>query len=129
MPTETLDSSPTLGVLYGRALLTARSGGDTLPDRRLELPARRIDPDALADYEHVCGFDVGGAMPPTYPHMLAFPLHMAIMTDGSFPFPAIGTVHLENSITEACLDRIQHLLTVFFLDPEKGFAISVKHLE
>ena len=36
----------------------------------------------------------------TYPHMLAFPLHMAIMTDGSFPFPAIGTVHLENSITQ-----------------------------
>ena len=35
----------------------------------------------------------------TYPHLLAFGLHMAIMTDGSFPFPAIGTVHLENSIT------------------------------
>ena len=36
----------------------------------------------------------------TYPHLLAFGLHMAIMTDGSFPFPAIGTVHLENSITQ-----------------------------
>ncbi len=31
--------------------------------------------------------------------MLAFPLHMAIMTDPAFPAPAIGTVHLENSIT------------------------------
>ena len=31
--------------------------------------------------------------------MLAFPLHMGIMTDGSFPFPAIGTVHVGNSIT------------------------------
>ena len=39
-------------------------------------------------------------LPLTYPHMLAFPLHMGIMTDGSFPFPAIGTVHLENSITQ-----------------------------
>ncbi len=38
-------------------------------------------------------------MPLTYPHMLAFGLHMAIMTDASFPFPAIGTVHLENAIT------------------------------
>ena len=35
----------------------------------------------------------------TYPHMLAFGLHMAIMTDPAFPAPAIGTVHLENSIT------------------------------
>ena len=32
--------------------------------------------------------------------MLAFPLHMGIMTDGSFPFPAIGTVHVGNSITQ-----------------------------
>ena len=36
----------------------------------------------------------------TYPHVLAFPLHLAIMTDASFPFPAIGTVHLENSLTQ-----------------------------
>jgi hypothetical protein len=32
--------------------------------------------------------------------MLAFPLHMGIMTDGSFPYPAIGTVHLRNAITQ-----------------------------
>jgi acyl dehydratase len=32
--------------------------------------------------------------------MLAFPLHMTIMTDSAFPFPAIGTVHLENSISQ-----------------------------
>jgi len=32
--------------------------------------------------------------------MLAFGLHMGIMTDGSFPYPAIGTVHLRNAITQ-----------------------------
>jgi hypothetical protein len=31
--------------------------------------------------------------------MLAFPLHMAIMSDPAFPYPAIGMVHVENSIT------------------------------
>ncbi|HET6391878.1 MAG TPA: hypothetical protein VFG13_03575, partial [Blastococcus sp.] len=81
MITETLDGPPTLGVLYGRALLTARSGGATLPDRRLDLPGVRIDADAVADYAHVCGFGVGGVVPPTYPHMLAFPLQMRLMTD------------------------------------------------
>ena len=48
----------------------------------------------------MCGFPLKDTLPVTYPHLLAFGLHMAIMTDGSFPFPAIGTVHLENSITQ-----------------------------
>jgi acyl dehydratase len=32
--------------------------------------------------------------------MLAFPLHMAVMSDGSFPFGAVGLVHVENSIAQ-----------------------------
>ncbi|MHC1558630.1 MaoC family dehydratase [Actinomycetospora sp. C-140] len=100
MGTETLDASPTLGVLYGRALLTARSGGQTLPDRQLELAGVRIDASLVADYDHVCGFAVGGDVPPTYPHMLAFPLQMRLMTDREFPLPAPGMVHLRNVITQ-----------------------------
>ncbi|MCD2188848.1 MaoC/PaaZ C-terminal domain-containing protein [Actinomycetospora soli] len=100
MPTETLDSAPTLGALYGRALLTARSGGSTLPDRTLELVNATIDADAVADYAHVCGFRVGGELPITYPHMLAFPLQMRLMTDREFPLPAPGMVHLRNVITQ-----------------------------
>lgn len=50
-------------------------------------------------YARVCGFPSKDTVPLTYPHMLAFPLHMAIMTDAAFPAPAIGTVHLENAIT------------------------------
>jgi acyl dehydratase len=50
-------------------------------------------------YARVCGFPAKDTVPLPYPHMLAFPLHMAIMTDPAFPAPAIGTVHLENSIT------------------------------
>jgi acyl dehydratase len=100
MTVETLDGPPTLGVLYGRALLTARSGGSTLPDRRLDLPGVRIDASLVADYDHVCGFSVGGVVPPTYPHMLAFPLQMRLMTDREFPLPAPGMVHLRNVITQ-----------------------------
>ena len=32
--------------------------------------------------------------------MLAFPLHLALMTDSRFPFPAIGLVHIFNRITQ-----------------------------
>ena len=100
MSTETLDAPPSLGALYGRALLTARSGGDALPDRTLELAGATISADAVADYAHVCGFRVGGEVPLTYPHMLAFPLQMRLMTDREFPLPAPGMVHLRNVITQ-----------------------------
>lgn len=76
-----------------------KSGGD-LPDLRLTRPGVSIDPDHVAAYAEVCGFAPSEALPLTYPHMLAFGLHMGIMTDGSFPYPAIGTVHLRNAITQ-----------------------------
>ena len=47
----------------------------------------------------MCGFPRKDTVPLPYPHLLAFDLHMAIMSDPAFPYPAIGTVHLENTIT------------------------------
>ncbi|HET7349558.1 MAG TPA: MaoC/PaaZ C-terminal domain-containing protein [Marmoricola sp.] len=76
----------------------AKKGGD-LPDLTLRREGVSVDRDHVAAYAEVCGFDPSQTLPFTYPHMLAFPLHMGIMTDGSFPFPAIGTVHLRNTIT------------------------------
>jgi acyl dehydratase len=77
----------------------AKKGGD-LPDLTLHRKDVTIDPAHVAAYAGVCGFEPSQTVPFTYPHMLAFPLHMGIMTDGSFPFPAIGTVHVGNSITQ-----------------------------
>ena len=50
-------------------------------------------------YAAVCGFPRKDTVPLPYPHLLAFGLQMAMMSDPAFPAPAIGTVHLENSIT------------------------------
>ncbi|SED06275.1 Acyl dehydratase [Nocardioides exalbidus] len=50
-------------------------------------------------YAGVCGFPRKDVVPLTYPHLRAFPLHMAIMSDPAFPYPAIGMVHVENVIT------------------------------
>lgn len=90
-----------LPVIPGVASLPGvkKSGGD-LPDITLTRHDVPIDRAHVAAYSSVCGFPLRETVPLTYPHMLAFPLHMAIMTDGAFPFPAIGTVHLENSITQ-----------------------------
>jgi MaoC like domain len=80
-----------------RLPFVAGSGGE-VPDTVLSLGAARLDADRLAAYLRVCGFQAGAALPATAPHLLAFPLHMALMTDGSFPVAPIGLVHLGNRI-------------------------------
>src|SRR6476620_5096695 len=101
-----LPSLPGLNALPG-----IRKHGTDLPDMALTRHDVPVDADHVAAYAEVCGFPHKDTVPLTYPHMLAFGLHMAIMTDASFPFPAIGTVHLENSITQhrpvAVTERLQ----------------------
>jgi acyl dehydratase len=90
-----LPSVPGLNALPG-----IRKHGTQLPDLVLTRHDVAIDLAHVAAYAEVCGFPQKDVVPLTYPHLLAFGLHMAIMSDSSFPFPAIGTVHLENSITQ-----------------------------
>lgn len=95
-----LTSAPALLPLYAKAAVSAPlQRGDTLPDSRYTLTAQPIDPDHLAAYQRVCGFRTSDLLPPTYLHVLAFPVSVALMTEPAFPFPLIGLVHVANSIT------------------------------
>lgn len=110
MATRTLDSSPRILPLYARAAAPLIPGasllpfvpgrGKDVPDLELSLAGVRPDPDEVAAYARVCGFPLRDQLPPTYPHALAFPLHMAVMADGRFPFGAVGLVHVENRIVQ-----------------------------
>ena len=102
-----LPSVPGLNALPG-----IRKHGTDLPDLALTRHDVPVDADHVAAYADVCGFPHKDTVPLTYPHMLAFGLHMAIMTDASFPFPAIGTVHLENTITQHRPVTVQEKLQV-----------------
>jgi acyl dehydratase len=108
---KTLDSSPSILPLYARAALPMIPGASLLPfvpggggeipeGLDLVLAGVKAEPADVSAYAKVCGFTLRDTLPPTYPHMLAFPLHMAVMSDGSFPFGAVGLVHVENSITQ-----------------------------
>ena len=114
MATEELESPPSLSGLYPRAL-TGAAGGLTsklpglggggggeakLPDLEYVVRDVEVDRDHLAQYAHVCGFRVRDELPPTYLHMISFPMQMKIMTDGSFPFAVLGLVHIENAIEQ-----------------------------
>lgn len=107
---QQLRSSPSMGALFARAGLAmvpgasklpfVGGGGGRVPERVLTLTDVKVDYRRLSDYAHLCGFDLAETLPPTYPHMLAFPLQLALMTGGSFPVPAIGLVHITNRIVQ-----------------------------
>jgi acyl dehydratase len=90
-----------LALLPGASVLPfIAGGGQEVPDLTLTLQGARLDAERLTEYARVCGFTIGNSLPLTAPHLLAFPLHMALMTDRSFPFPAVGLVHLSNRIVQ-----------------------------
>jgi MaoC dehydratase-like protein len=110
MRTRNLDSPPAILPLYARAAAPLIPGasllpfipgrGKDVPDLELTLEGVQPDPETVAAYTKVCGFTLRDHLPPTYPHVLAFPLHMTVMADGCFPFGAIGLVHVENRIVQ-----------------------------
>jgi hypothetical protein len=105
---QVLHGTPSMTRLFARAGLAMVPGAAALPfvgggggsagERALVLADQRIDRDRLAAYDRVCGFDFSDVLPATYPHMLAFPLHLSLLTNGSVPVPAIGLVHIANRI-------------------------------
>jgi acyl dehydratase len=109
MADKELRGSPSMVPLFARAALAAipgagklpwvGGGGGEVPDQALTRTDLAVDPDRLAAYDRVCGFDLSDTLPPTYPHMLAFPMHLALITDGRFPLAAMGLVHIANAIT------------------------------
>lgn len=74
--------------------------GDTLPTRTLTVEDLAIDPANVADYAAVTGLRFDNAVPLTYPFALTFPTVMQLITGFDFPFAAMGSVHLENHITQ-----------------------------
>jgi acyl dehydratase len=107
--THTFSSAPSTLPLYARAVLPGlplvgslpgvRHSGTDAPDLTLVREGVRTDPGHLADYTAVCGFRLSDTLPLTYPHLAAFGLQLALMTDTAFPFAPMGAVHVANTIT------------------------------
>jgi acyl dehydratase len=106
-----LDSAPSLLPLFARSaasLIPGSSrlpfvgggGGREIPELTLTLPSVSVQRERLVAYDRVCGFSLSDTLPPTYIHILAFPLHLKLMSDPSFPFRAIGLVHIANEVTQ-----------------------------
>jgi acyl dehydratase len=108
---RTLKRAPGMLPMFARAGVAMIPGASRLPflggarseevpDTVLSLEAVTADRERLAAYDRVCGFPLRDQLPATYPHMLAFPLHLRLMTAPEFPFPALGLVHIANRIVQ-----------------------------
>jgi acyl dehydratase len=136
-----LESAPAPLPLLVKAALPALPGVSALPGVRRsgsELPrlvvSRQrvaVDRSHVDAYARVCGFPRRDHLPLSYPHVLAFPLHLTLMTDRSFPFPAMGMVHLENTLTQhrpmTAAERHDVTVTAAHLRPHaKGRAFDIR---
>jgi len=134
-----LESMPSLLPAYARALSGGVPGGSLLRRlpvigdegaTKLTLGAVATDRDRLADFCRVCGFTMRESMPPTWPHVLSFPLQMELMSGAAFPFPLLGLVHIDDAITVhrpiAAAEELDLTVTTADLRPHrKGEAISL----
>jgi hypothetical protein len=73
---------------------------DRLPDRTLRVEELPIASTNVAEYAAVTGLRFGDTVPLTYPFALTFPTVMSLVTGFDFPFAALGSVHIENHITQ-----------------------------
>lgn len=88
---------------YLRAVLRRPPGlrkGKDIP--RIEARVARVqaDPKALHQYRKLCGFADSGSLPVSYPHVLAAPLHLAVLTQEAFPLKLLGAVHVRNQVKQ-----------------------------
>ncbi len=134
---QTVQPAGTLQSL-GRALATSfkRPGPvSALAPVSLTLPRVVLDAQHIARYAEVCGFERASQRAPqvplTYPQMLTFALVMHYMTSDACPWPAMGTVHLANAITQhaplAAGDAVRvELQTGELLAHEKGQVFTLQ---
>ncbi len=97
------DALPDLKRLYVKAALRRRKA-PTPSVKPPELTARAddvsVDAETLERYRRIARIVDDGLLPPTYPQVLATPLHASIIAHRDFPLPAMGLVHLENRIEQ-----------------------------
>ena len=99
MQTLVLSRPPSMLSLYGKAAVKKASSGE-LPQLSVCVPGMRANPSLAREYERICRFPESRFLSPTYLHVMAFPLHMRLMTDPSMPLKPMGLVHVRNVIRQ-----------------------------
>lgn len=95
---------PSLWSAYWKILTSRKTGvvgnGACVPRLEAVLPSASVSPSHLARYRAVCGIESASFLPIAYPHVLAMPLQLAVLTSAEFPVRILGFVHIRHSILQ-----------------------------
>lgn len=100
---------------YAAVMLRARPPVTDIGSPRtitLSVQGLRLRVHEAEHYSRVCGFDPQAALPVTYPHVLAMPLHLRIFAMPEFPLRPMGLIHLTNAIESTGEMRPGQLLDI-----------------
>ncbi len=100
---------------YLRALRSkdTRQQQPSIPPLNAFLVNQRANRRQVQRYAKVCEFDHRSPyLPISYPHLLAFPLHMELMLHPAFPLKVMGLVHVRNRIQQHRPIRIDEPLDI-----------------
>lgn len=94
--------APAIWSMYPKIMVSRKpplvpEGGE-VPRIEARLSKVVIDRKHLAEYSEICNAPAGGTLPIAYPHILAFPLHLAMLGAEAFPVKLFGLVHVHNRI-------------------------------
>src|ERR1700736_3101650 len=95
-------SAPAIAPAYLKILLARKPAfaTGTVPRIEAELERFAVDRRHLARYRTVCGDRDSAQLPITYPHVMATPIHLAIIACEAFPVSLLGVVHTRNRIVQ-----------------------------
>ena len=94
--------APAIWSMYPKIMVSRKPSlvpeGGAVPRIEARLSKVSIDRKHLAAYTEICGAAAGATLPIAYPHILAMPLHLAILGAEAFPVKLFGLVHVHNRI-------------------------------
>jgi hypothetical protein len=94
--------APAVWSMYPKIMMSRKPSlvpeGGEVPRIEARLAKVSIDRKHLASYSEICGAAAGATLPIAYPHVLAMPLHLAMLGAEAFPVKLFGLVHVQNRI-------------------------------
>lgn len=96
---QVLDNVPSMGRAFASALVPSRTKRAQVPDYTTVVNDQTQDVSRLAEYARVCGFTLRDHVPPTWLHVLTFPLHVHVLGAPESSIKLVGAVHVGNSMT------------------------------
>jgi acyl dehydratase len=94
--------SPAVWTRYPGILVSRKPGlvpvGGEVPRIEGRIARVTVDRAHLASYAKLCGASSDATLPIAYPHVLAMPLHLAMLGAEAFPVKLLGLVHTHHRI-------------------------------